>query len=135
MSPSCVSFSGILDGIQKGRGEKLSKQHKLNLTKGKSATTFTKSIEFLTQIVMDTLEFLLSFTLSQSGCEPCHYVWLEAVCELPPHLGLRQIAGFQGGERFYSRDRRFSTARELCQAQGHYLPDSPGQSGHLVLYF
>lgn len=66
---------------------------------------------------MDTLEFLLSFTLSQSGCEPCHYVRLEAVCELPPHLGLRQIAGFQGGECFYSRDHRFSASRELCQVR------------------
>lgn len=117
MPSSHVSFSGILDGIQKGRGERQNKHNQLNLTKGECAIAFTKSIKFLTQIVMDTLEFLLSFTSAQSGCEPRHYVWLEAVCELPPHLGLRQIAGFQGGECFYSRDRSFTTWHELCQVQ------------------
>lgn len=40
--------------------------------------------------VMKTLlNFSFFSTLSPSGCEPCHYVWLAAVCEFPPHLGLR----------------------------------------------
>lgn len=93
-----------------GRVEQ-NKRHKCNLTPEKRPVTLTKSIEIWTQTLLETLGSLLSSTPAQSGCEPCHYVWLGAVCELPLHLGLREIAGFQGGECFYSRDHRFSTLR------------------------
>lgn len=106
MPPSHVALGWLLDSIQEGRRAEQNKQNKCNLTAEEKAATFTKSREISTQ-TLRTLGFLLSSPRTQSGCEPCHYAWLGAVCELPPHLGLRQIAGFQGGECFYSRDHRF----------------------------
>lgn len=74
--------------------------------------------------VMKTLEFFLSSTLSLSGCEPCHYVWLAAVCELPPHLGPR-------GKLQVSRAGNAATVGIAASAL-HVDGAKPSHAGYLV---
>ena len=63
-----------------------------------------------------TLEIFLFSTVSLSGCEPRHYVWLAAVCKFPPQLGLRgKLQVSREGEMCDSRDR-------LSTSHGPYKP-------------
>lgn len=93
-----------LAGIQVKGEKSKQKEHTQNFKKCYNHHKKHKVLDSK-NIMKRTLLNFSFFILSLSGCEPCHYGWLAAVCKFPPHLGLRsKLQVSREGECCYSRD-------------------------------